>query len=109
MSFDRGEGPRSEALWERHLATGATELTIAHATAARPAVTARVTDYHEDRYLELDRSGWLAVAEHVADRASGPRDYPTLRNRGLSRTASSPPLRFWRPAPDPRFLMPRFT
>ncbi|MDE0025120.1 MAG: ATP-binding protein [Spirochaetaceae bacterium] len=57
-----------EALWERHLTTGATQLTIAHATAARPDVTARITDYYEDRYLELDRSGWLAVAERVADR-----------------------------------------
>ena len=72
MSFDRGEAPRGEALWERHLATDAPQLTIAHATAARPDVTARVTDYNEDRYLELDRSGWLAVAEHVADRASDP-------------------------------------
>ena len=71
MSFDRGEVPRGEALWERHLATGATQLAIAHATAARPDVTARVTDHYEDRYLELDRSGWLAVAEHVAERASG--------------------------------------
>jgi len=64
-----------EALWERRLATGATQLTIAHATAARPGVTARITDYYEDRYLELDRSGWLAVAERVA---AGFQTMPTL-------------------------------
>ena len=57
-----------EALWKRLLATGATRLTAAHAAAARPDVVARVTDYYEDRYLELDQSGWLAVAERVAAR-----------------------------------------
>ena len=34
-----------------------------------------VTDYYEDRYLELDQSGWLAVAERVADRF---QSMPTL-------------------------------
>ena len=57
-----------EALWDRRLATGATRLTAAHQDAARPEVAARVTDYYEDRYLELDQSGWLAVAESVAAR-----------------------------------------
>ena len=56
------------ALWQQHLATGATRLTAAHADAVRAEVAARVTDYYEDRYLELDRSGWLAVAEGVAAR-----------------------------------------
>ena len=55
-----------EALWKWHLATGAVRLTVAHAAAARPDVVARVTDYYEDRYLELDQSGWRAVAERVA-------------------------------------------
>jgi len=63
------------ALWQRRLATGATRLTAAHAAAAQPDVAARVTDYYEDRYLELDRSGWLAVAERVADRF---QSMPTL-------------------------------
>ena len=63
------------ALWQQRLATGATRLTSAHAEAARPDVAARVTDYYEDRYLELDRSGWLAVAERVAARF---RSTPTL-------------------------------
>ena len=56
------------ALWQRHLAAGMTRLTTADAVAARPDVAARVTDYYEDRYLELDQSGWLAVAERVASR-----------------------------------------
>ena len=64
-----------EALWKRHLATGATRLTADHALAARPDVAARVTDYYEDRYLELDQSGWLAVAERVAARF---QSVPTL-------------------------------
>ncbi len=55
-----------EALWDQCLATGTTRLTAAHAAVARPDVTARVTDYYEDRYLELDQSGWLSVAERVA-------------------------------------------
>ena len=57
-----------EALWDRRLAAGATRLTAAHADAARPDVAARVTDYYEDRYLELDQSGWLPVAACVAAR-----------------------------------------
>ena len=57
-----------DALWKRHLVTDATRLTSAHAAAARNDVDARVTDYYDDRYLELDQSGWLGVAERVADR-----------------------------------------
>ena len=56
------------ALWQQRLATGATRLTADHAAAAQPDVATRVTDYYEDRYLELDQSGWLTVAERVADR-----------------------------------------
>ncbi len=63
------------ALWQRRLATGATRLSAAHAAAAQPDVATRVTDYYEDRYLELDRSGWLAIAERVADRF---QSMPTL-------------------------------
>ena len=64
-----------EALWTGHLSSGATRLTAAHAASARPDVAARITDYYEDRYLELDQSGWLAVAERVAERF---RSQPTL-------------------------------
>ena len=63
------------ALWQQHRATGATRLTAAHLDAARPDVTGRVTDYYENRYLELDRSDCLAAAEHVAARF---RSRPTL-------------------------------
>ena len=55
-----------EALWDRRLATGATRLTASDVESARPEVAARVADYYEDRYLELDRSGWLTVAEQMA-------------------------------------------
>ncbi len=63
------------ALWQQRLATGTTRLTAAHAHAARPDVAARIVDYYEDRYLELDQSGWLAVAACVA---AGYRSTPTL-------------------------------
>ena len=64
-----------DALWKRHLAAGAIRLTSAHADRALSDVGARITDYYEDRYLELDQSGWLAVAERVAVRF---RSTPTL-------------------------------
>ena len=75
-----------EALWKRRLATGATRLTAGHASAARPAVAALVTDYYEDRYLELDQSGWLAVAERVADRF---QSMPTLTYEQLKVAVAS--------------------
>ena len=75
-----------EALWKRLLATGATRLTAAHAAAARPDVVARVTDYYEDRYLELDQSGWLAVAERVAARF---QSMPTLTYEELKSTVAA--------------------
>ena len=74
-----------EALWKRHLATGATRLTSAHADEARPDVAARVTDYYEDRYVELDQTGWLAVAERVAARFGST---PTLTYRELKSTVA---------------------
>ena len=63
------------ALWRQHTTTGATRLTAVHSRAARRDVVARVADYYEVRYLELDRSGHLAVAERVAAKA---RRRPTL-------------------------------
>ncbi len=57
------------ALWCQRTTTGATHLTAVHSSAARRDVVARITDYYERRYLELDRSGNLAVAEHVAAKA----------------------------------------
>ena len=55
-----------EVLWKRHLATGAPRLTAAHADAARPDVTARVTDYYQDRYRELETRGLLPASAAVA-------------------------------------------
>ena len=55
-----------EALWKQRLATGATRLTSAHADAARPNVIARVTDYYQDRYRELEAGGLLPAAVATA-------------------------------------------
>ena len=55
-----------EALWERHLATGAARLTAAHVAEARPGVTARMTDYYQDRYRELEAGGLLPAAVALA-------------------------------------------
>ena len=57
------------ALWRQRTTTGATRLTAVHSRAARRDVVARVADYYEVRYLELDRSGRLAVAQRVAAEA----------------------------------------
>ena len=54
------------ALWRRRLASGATRLTAAHADAARPDVMARVTDYYQDRYRELETRGLLPAAVAAA-------------------------------------------
>ena len=55
-----------EALWSRRLATGETRLSAAHATAALPAVAARVAEYYQRRYRELEAGGLLAAAVAVA-------------------------------------------
>ena len=60
-----------EVLWKRHLATGAPRLTAAHADAARPDVTARVTDYYQDRYRELETRGLLPASAAVPTRPTG--------------------------------------
>ena len=53
-----------EALWDRHL--GEARLTAAHADAARPEVAARITDYYQDRYREIEARGLLPVAAAAA-------------------------------------------
>ena len=55
-----------EALWDRRLAAGATRLTAADADAARPGVAARITDYYQDRYRELETRGLLPAAAAAA-------------------------------------------
>ena len=55
-----------EALWNQRLATGETRLTAAHAAAARLAIEARVTEYYQRRYRELEADGLLPAAASVA-------------------------------------------
>ena len=55
-----------EALWNQRLATGETRLSATHAAAARPAVEARVAEYHQRRYRELEAGGLLPAAVAVA-------------------------------------------
>ena len=51
-----------DALWEQRLATRTRRLTAAHVDLARPDVVARVTDYYQDRYRELERNQLLSAA-----------------------------------------------
>ena len=55
-----------EALWNQRLATGETRLTATHAAAARPAVEARVAEYYQRRYRELEADRLLPAAAAVA-------------------------------------------
>ena len=55
-----------DALWSRHLATGAARLTFAHVAEARPDAAAWMTDYYEDRYRELEMGGLLSAAAAAA-------------------------------------------
>ena len=64
-----------EALWKQHRKSGADRLASPDVDAARPEVAGSVTDYYEDRFLELDQSGLPAVARQVGARF---RSAPTL-------------------------------
>ena len=55
-----------DALWQRHLATGASELTAETVAAARPEVAAWVADYYQSRYMELRGAGLTSAAVAVA-------------------------------------------
>ena len=55
-----------EALWSQRLATGETRLTAAHAAAAQPVIEARVTEYYQRRYRELEADGLLSAAAALA-------------------------------------------
>ena len=55
-----------EALWNQRLATGETRLTAGHAAAARPAVEARVAEYYQRRYRELEAARLLPAAAALA-------------------------------------------
>ncbi len=54
------------ALWQQRLAIETSRLTAAHADAARSHVIARVTDYYQDRYRELETRGLLPAAVAAA-------------------------------------------
>ena len=55
-----------DALWQDHLATGATELTAETVAAARPKVAAWMADYYQSRYRELLGGGLMPAAVAVA-------------------------------------------
>ena len=55
-----------DALWQDHLATGASELTAETVAAARPIVAAWVADYYQSRYRELRGGGLMSAAVAVA-------------------------------------------
>ena len=55
-----------EALWEQRLVTGTRRLTAAHVDLVRPDVAARVADYYQDRYRELERNNLLSAAVATA-------------------------------------------
>ncbi len=54
------------ALWQQRLTAGVARLTAAHVDAARPEVAAKVTDYYQERYRELETRGLLPAAVAVA-------------------------------------------
>ena len=101
-----------EALWKQRLAIEATRLTAAHADAARPHVIARITDYYQDRYRELEARGLLPAAVAVASlfhagdhycNRSRPRCRPRRNRRrcrgpaGGARGTEQPGATFWSP------------
>lgn len=55
-----------DALWQRHLATGARALTLADATAIQPQVNSAVAEYYQDRHGELDAEGLDEAARAIA-------------------------------------------
>ena len=55
-----------EALWQQRPATGSGRLTETHVEAARPPVAARIAEYYQDRFRELEAGGLLPAAVAVA-------------------------------------------
>lgn len=55
-----------EALWQQRLAAGGGPLARTHVDAARPPVAARMAEYYQDRYRELEAAGLLPAAVAVA-------------------------------------------
>ena len=55
-----------DALWRRHLATGAARLTAADANAALVEVAAQTANYYHGRFAELEAGGLASAATAVA-------------------------------------------
>ena len=55
-----------DALWQRHLASGATAIARDDAEAVQPTVAARVANYHQRRFAELESEGLVLAAASVA-------------------------------------------
>ena len=55
-----------DALWQRHLATGATTMAAELAEAVQPTVAAQVANYHQRRFAELESEGLVPAAAAVA-------------------------------------------
>ena len=55
-----------DALWQRHLASGAPAIVREDADAVQPTVAARVANYHQRRFAELESEGLVPVAAAVA-------------------------------------------
>ena len=55
-----------DALWQRHLASGATAIAREDAEAVQPTVAARVANYHQRRFAELESEGLVPAAAAVA-------------------------------------------
>ena len=55
-----------DALWQRHLASGAPAIAREDAEAVQPTVAARVANYHQRRFAELESEGLVPVAAAVA-------------------------------------------
>ena len=55
-----------DALWQRHLASGATTIAAEHVEAVQPTVVAQVANYHQRRFAELESEGLVPAAAALA-------------------------------------------
>ena len=55
-----------DALWQHHVATGKTPITMADVDAVQDSVSAHMVDYYQNRYHELRYGGLLTAAMAIA-------------------------------------------
>ena len=55
-----------DALWQHLLAVGATTVVAEHAKAVQPAVAARMANYYQRRFAELESEGLVPAAAAIA-------------------------------------------